>query len=76
MLDIRYLIIPSGSEFMERHLVITYLLEQGQIYNFIRHIGIMIPEKLTEVLKHESVVAIITQGVKGAQVVNTWNSVT
>lgn len=34
----------------------------------------MIPEKLIEVLKHEGVVAIVTQGAKGAHVVNTWNS--
>jgi hypothetical protein len=34
----------------------------------------MIPEKLIEVLEHEGVVAIVTQGVKGAHVVNTWNS--
>ena len=34
----------------------------------------MIPEKLTEVLKHEGVVSIVTQGSKGAHVINTWNS--
>ena len=34
----------------------------------------MIPEKLTEVLNHEGVVAIVTQGVNVAHVVNTWNS--
>ncbi len=34
----------------------------------------MIPEKLTEVLKYEGVVALVTQGVNGAHVVNTWNS--
>jgi hypothetical protein len=34
----------------------------------------MIPEKLTEVLTHEGVVAIVTQGINGAHVVNTWNS--
>ena len=34
----------------------------------------MIPEKMLEVLKHEGVVAIVTDGTKGAHVVNTWNS--
>ncbi|HEY4789689.1 MAG TPA: pyridoxamine 5'-phosphate oxidase family protein [Bacteroidales bacterium] len=34
----------------------------------------MIPEKLMEVLKHEGVVAIATQGEKGIHMVNTWNS--
>lgn len=34
----------------------------------------MIPEKMLEVLKHEGVVAIVTQGSEGAHVVNTWNS--
>lgn len=34
----------------------------------------MIPEKLLEVLKHEGVVAIATQGEKGIHMVNTWNS--
>lgn len=34
----------------------------------------MIPEKMQEVLKHEGVVAIVTQGAGGAHVVNTWNS--
>lgn len=34
----------------------------------------MIPDKLKEVLNYESVVAIVTQGVKGPHVVNTWNS--
>lgn len=33
----------------------------------------MIPEKMLEVLKHEGVVAIVTQGSK-VHVVNTWNS--
>lgn len=33
----------------------------------------MIPEKMMEVLKHEGVVSIVTQG-KEAHVVNTWNS--
>lgn len=34
----------------------------------------MIPEKMQEVMKHEGVVAIVTQGAEGAHVVNTWNS--
>ena len=34
----------------------------------------MIPEKLLEVLRHEGVVAIATQGLDGPHVVNTWNS--
>lgn len=34
----------------------------------------MIPEKLIEVLNYESVVAIVTQGINDAHVVNTWNS--
>lgn len=34
----------------------------------------MIPEKLLEVLRHEGVVAIATQGQDGPHVVNTWNS--
>ncbi len=34
----------------------------------------MIPEKLTEVLKHEGVVAIATVGGDGPHMVNTWNS--
>lgn len=34
----------------------------------------MIPEKLKEVLKHEGVVAIVTNGSKGVHVSNTWNS--
>lgn len=34
----------------------------------------MIPEKMLEVLDHEGVVAIVTQGVNEAHVVNTWNS--
>jgi Pyridoxamine 5''-phosphate oxidase. len=34
----------------------------------------MIPEKFLEVLKHEGVVAIATQGEKGVHMVNTWNS--
>ena len=33
-----------------------------------------IPEKLHEVIKHEGVVAIVTQGNEGPHVVNTWNS--
>lgn len=33
-----------------------------------------IPEKLHEVLKHEGVVAIVTQGNEDPHVVNTWNS--
>ncbi len=34
----------------------------------------MIPEKMLEVLKHEGVVAIVSQGAEGVHVVNTWNS--
>jgi hypothetical protein len=34
----------------------------------------MIPEKLTEVLKYEGVVAIVTQGKDSPHIVNTWNS--
>lgn len=34
----------------------------------------MIPEKMIEVLKHEGVVALVTNGKEGAHVVNTWNS--
>ena len=34
----------------------------------------MIPEKLTEVLKHDGVVAIATFGHDGPHMVNTWNS--
>ena len=34
----------------------------------------MIPEKLTEVLTHEGVVAIATLGQDGPHLVNTWNS--
>lgn len=34
----------------------------------------MIPEKLLEVLQHEGVVAIATQGQDGPHLVNTWNS--
>lgn len=34
----------------------------------------MIPEKLREVLKHEGVAAIVSQGNNGPHVVNTWNS--
>jgi len=34
----------------------------------------MIPEKLIEVLKHEGVVAIASQGHDGPHLVNTWNS--
>lgn len=33
-----------------------------------------LPEKLLKVLKNEGVVAIVTQGVDGPHVVNTWNS--
>jgi hypothetical protein len=35
---------------------------------------LMIPETLREVLQHEGVVAIATQGPEGAHLVNTWNS--
>lgn len=34
----------------------------------------MIPEKLMQVLKHEGVIAIATQGENGPHLVNTWNS--
>lgn len=34
----------------------------------------MIPEKFTEVLKHEGVVAIVTQGKESPHAANTWNS--
>jgi predicted pyridoxine 5'-phosphate oxidase superfamily flavin-nucleotide-binding protein len=34
----------------------------------------MIPEKLTEILKHDGVVAIATLGQDGPHMVNTWNS--
>jgi hypothetical protein len=34
----------------------------------------MIPEKLLEILKHEGVVAIATQGEDGPHLVNSWNS--
>lgn len=34
----------------------------------------MIPEKMLEVMKHEGVVAIVTQGDGEPHVVNTWNS--
>jgi len=34
----------------------------------------MIPEKMTEVLKHDGVVAIATLGQDGPHMVNTWNS--
>jgi predicted pyridoxine 5'-phosphate oxidase superfamily flavin-nucleotide-binding protein len=34
----------------------------------------MIPEKMTEVLKNEGVVAIATLGQDGPHMVNTWNS--
>lgn len=34
----------------------------------------MIPEKFMQVLKHEGVVAIATQGEDGPHLVNTWNS--
>ena len=34
----------------------------------------MISAKLTEVLMHEGIVSIVTQGSKGAHIVNTWNS--
>lgn len=34
----------------------------------------MIPEKMRQVLKHEGVVAIATQGDNGPHLVNTWNS--
>lgn len=34
----------------------------------------MISEKLLEVLKDENVVSIVTEGIEGAHVVNTWNN--
>lgn len=34
----------------------------------------MIPEKMLEVLKHEGVVAVVSQGPEGVHVINTWNS--
>lgn len=34
----------------------------------------MIPDKMLQVLKHEGVVAIATQGDAGPHLVNTWNS--
>lgn len=34
----------------------------------------MIPEKLQEIMQHEGVVAIATQGPDGPHLVNTWNS--
>jgi flavin reductase (DIM6/NTAB) family NADH-FMN oxidoreductase RutF len=34
----------------------------------------MIPDKMLEVLKHEGVVAIVSQGKEGPHVINTWNS--
>ncbi|MDT3701211.1 MAG: pyridoxamine 5'-phosphate oxidase family protein [Thermincola sp.] len=34
----------------------------------------MIPDKLLDVLKHEGVVAIATQGEDGPHLVNTWNT--
>lgn len=34
----------------------------------------MIPEKMMQVLKHEGVVAIATQGEDGPHLVNTWNT--
>jgi flavin reductase (DIM6/NTAB) family NADH-FMN oxidoreductase RutF len=34
----------------------------------------MLPEKMKEVLTHEGVVAIVTQGEKEPHVVNTWNT--
>lgn len=34
----------------------------------------MIPEKLLEIMKHEGVVAIVTQGENGPHLVNTWNT--
>jgi hypothetical protein len=35
---------------------------------------VMVPEKLLEVLKHEGVVAMVTQGQDDLHMVNTWNS--
>lgn len=34
----------------------------------------MIPEKMTQILKREGVVAIVTMGGDGPHIVNTWNS--
>ncbi len=34
----------------------------------------MIPDKVKEILKHEGVVAIATQGTDGPHLVNTWHS--
>lgn len=34
----------------------------------------MIPDKMKEVMAHEGVVAIVTQGIEGPHLVNTWNS--
>ncbi|WP_281276038.1 pyridoxamine 5'-phosphate oxidase family protein [Geomonas edaphica] len=34
----------------------------------------MIPDKMKEVMAHEGVVAIVTQGIEGPHMVNTWNS--
>lgn len=34
----------------------------------------MIPDKMLQVLKHEGVVAIATQGDAGPHLINTWNS--
>jgi predicted pyridoxine 5'-phosphate oxidase superfamily flavin-nucleotide-binding protein len=34
----------------------------------------MIPQKLHDILEHEGVVAIATQGADGPHLVNTWNS--
>lgn len=34
----------------------------------------MIPEKMKEVMQHEGVVAIATQGEDGPHLINTWNS--
>ncbi len=34
----------------------------------------MLPEKLLDVLKHEGVVAIVSQGEKSPHLINTWNS--
>ncbi len=34
----------------------------------------MIPEKMLDVLSHEGVVAIVSQGSEGPHVINTWNS--
>ncbi len=35
---------------------------------------VMIPEKVKEILKHEGVVAIATQGKDGPHLINTWHS--